>query len=71
MANITSANTESRINENVVRLVAAFVLVFALWTIATGWAILALYLSVDFFLRAFTSIKPPFALAGQQLARQG
>lgn len=69
MSDIKSAAVESRVNENVVRLVAFFVLVFALVTIATGWAALPLYLSVDFFLRAFTNIKPPFALMGQQLAK--
>jgi len=69
MGNVSSVNTEARVNENVVRLVAGFVLVFALVTIGTGWAILPLYLSIDFFMRAFTTIKPPFALAAQQLSK--
>ena len=69
MRNVSSVNTENRVNENVVRLVAGFVLLTAIATIATGWALLPLYLSIDFFLRAFTSIKPPFALAAQQLAK--
>lgn len=69
MSDEKSAAIESRVNENVVRLVAFFVLIFALVTIATGWVWLPLYLSVDFFLRAFTNIKPPFALIGQQLAK--
>ena len=69
MSNVKTAAIENRVNENVVRLVAFFVLIFALATIATGWVALPLYLSVDFFFRAFTNIKPPFALAGQYLAR--
>lgn len=69
MSDVKTSAIESRVNENVVRLVAFFVLVFALVTIATGWVILPLYLSADFFFRAFTNIKPPFALAGQQLAK--
>ena len=68
MGNVTSAAIENRVNENVVRIVAGFVLLSALLTIATGWVVIPLYLSVDFFLRAFTNIKPPFALAGQQIA---
>ncbi len=60
---------ESRINENVVRIVAAQVLVFSILTVITGWAVLPLYLSIDFFLRAFTGVKPPFAWVGQQIAK--
>jgi hypothetical protein len=69
MGNVSSVNTETRVNENVVRLVAALVLLTAIGTFVTGWAVLALYLSVDFFLRAFTGFKPPFALAAQQLSK--
>jgi hypothetical protein len=69
MGTVKFAAIEGRVNENVVRLVAGFVLTFAIATIATGWAILSIYLSIDFFLRAFTNIKPPFALAAQQLAK--
>lgn len=69
MGNVSSVNTETRVNENVVRLVAALVLLTAIATFVTGWAALSLYLSVDFFLRAFTGFKPPFALAAQQLSK--
>ena len=69
MGNVTSVNTETRVNENVVRLVAGLVLLTAIATVATGWVALPLYLSVDFFLRAFTGIKPPFALVAQQLSK--
>jgi hypothetical protein len=69
MGDVKSTAIESRINENVVRLVAFFVLVFGLATIATGWFILPLYLSIDFLLRAFTNIKPPFALVASQIAK--
>jgi len=69
MGNVKSVAIEGRVNENVVRLVAGFVLIFAVVTIATGWVVLPIYLSIDFFLRAFTNIKPPFALASQQLAK--
>ena len=69
MGNVTSVNTETRVNENVVRLVAGLVLLTAIATVATGWVVLPLYLSVDFFFRAFTSIKPPFALVAQQLSK--
>jgi hypothetical protein len=58
-----------RVNENAVRLVAAQVLLFGIATLATGWVAWPLYLSVDFFFRAFTKVKPPFALIAQQLAR--
>ncbi len=67
MGNVTTI-ADNRINENAVRLVASFVLLFAIATIATGWVILPLYLSVDFFLRAFTNVKPPFAIVARQLA---
>jgi hypothetical protein len=69
MGNIRTVNAESQVNENVVRLVAGFVLLSALVTIGTGWAIVPIYLSIDFFLRAFTSIKPPFALISKEIAR--
>ena len=69
MSNVKSEAIDSRVNENVVRLVAGFVLLLAIATIATGWVAIPLYLSVDFFLRAFTSMKPPFALAAQLLAK--
>jgi hypothetical protein len=69
MGNVKSVAIEGRVNENVVRLVAGFVLIFAVVTIATGWVVLPIYLSIDFFLRAFTNIKPPFALTAQQLAK--
>jgi hypothetical protein len=60
---------EATVNENVVRLIAGQVLLFAIITLATGWVVLPIYLSIDFFLRAFTGIKPPFALIAQQLAK--
>jgi hypothetical protein len=69
MGNVKSIAIEGRVNENVVRLVAGFVLIFAIATVFTGWVVLPIYLSIDFFLRAFTNIKPPFALAAQQLAK--
>lgn len=58
-----------RVNENAVRLVAAQALLLAIASIVTGWIVLPIYLSIDFFLRAFTPIKPPFALLAQQLAK--
>ena len=69
MGNVKTLAVGSQVNENVVRLVAGFVLLSAILTIATGWVYVPLYLSVDFFLRAFTSVKPPFALASQQIAK--
>jgi hypothetical protein len=69
MKNVSSAQLDNRVNENVVRIVAGLVLISALVTIAAGWVVIPLYLSIDFFLRAFTNIKPPFALAAQQLAK--
>lgn len=68
MANSKFLVPGGQVNENAVRLVAGLVLTGAIATIITGWVVIPLYLSADFFLRAFTSIKPPFALAGQQLA---
>ncbi|MCW3124697.1 MAG: putative rane protein [Bacteroidetes bacterium] len=58
-----------RLNENAVRLVAAQVLLFAVLTLITGWAVFPIYLTIDFFLRAFTKVKPPFALIAQRLAK--
>jgi hypothetical protein len=69
MENVRIVNPVSQVNENVVRIVAFFVLALAIATIATGWVILPVYLSIDFFLRAFTSVKPPFALLAQLIAR--
>ena len=62
--------TDGRVNENVVRLVAALVLILALATIATAWVFIPIYLAVDFFLRAFTTVKPPFAIIAKWLATQ-
>lgn len=60
---------QGQVNENVVRLVAGQVLLFTLLTIATGWVAVPVYLAADFFLRAFTSLKPPSVWLGQQIAQ--
>ncbi len=68
--NTIQINTEeARVNENVVRLIAGQVLIFAIATLVTGWVIFPVYLAIDFLLRAFTKLKPPFALLGQWLAK--
>lgn len=64
----TDAATEGRVNENVVRLVAAQVLIFAVATIITGWVFLPAYLILDFFVRAFTGWRTPFVIVARQIA---
>lgn len=64
----TDAATEARVNENVVRLVAGQVLVFAIATIVTGWVFLPAYLTLDFFVRAFTGWRTPFVIVARQIA---
>jgi len=52
-------------NEQVVRLVAlGVVLLTALWLVS-GWQGIGVFLSVDFFLRAFTGVSSPLALAAK------
>ncbi len=59
-----------RVNENVVRFTGVFVFVLTAITMLTqAWWITA-YLVVDFFFRAFTSVKPPLALLGNYIAQQ-
>lgn len=68
-ANVTNVS-QGRVNENVVRFTGVFVFVLTAITIATqAWWITA-YLAVDFFFRAFTSIKPPLALLGNYISQQ-
>ncbi|MBS1596440.1 MAG: DUF4395 domain-containing protein [Bacteroidetes bacterium] len=64
----TDAAPEARVNENVVRLVAAQVLIFAIATIVTGWWFLPAYLISDFFVRAFTAWRTPFVIVARQIA---
>ncbi|MBS1686456.1 MAG: DUF4395 domain-containing protein [Bacteroidetes bacterium] len=60
--------SQTRVNENVVRLVAAQVLIFAIATILTGWVFLPAYLILDFFVRAFTGWRTPFVIVARQVA---
>jgi hypothetical protein len=57
------------VDETTVRGTAAFVTVFAAAILFTQLWWFAAYLVVDFFFRAFTRIKPPFALSAFYIAR--
>lgn len=56
------------VNENVVRLIAAQVILLTLITLLTGWIWAVLFLTADFALRAFTHIPSPLAVIAKGLA---
>ena len=56
------------VNENVVRLIAAQVILLTLILLLTGWIWPAFFLTVDFALRAFTHIPSPLAVIAKGLA---
>lgn len=58
-----------RVNETVVRIIAAFVVTAAVGILYTQWIYLALYLAVDFFLRGFTGVKAPLAIIATTIAQ--
>lgn len=60
--------SKNHVNEHVVRLVAAQVLILTLAVVLTSWEWLAFLLAVDFALRAFTRIPSPLALIARSLA---
>ena len=68
MSTTVTTATDPRVNENVVRLVAGQVLIFAIATVVTGWVFLPFYLIFDFFIRAFTTYRTPFVIVARQLA---
>lgn len=61
--------SKKHVNERIVRLVAAQVILLTLITLLTGWLWLALFLAVDFALRAFTRIPSPLAVIAKGLAK--
>ncbi|SIT27712.1 protein of unknown function [Filimonas lacunae] len=58
------------IDEHVVRIVAALVSVITIVLLFTGWEWLAVLLTVDFALRAFTRLPSPLAWAAKAVAKQ-
>lgn len=63
------ANTNKLyIDENIARMVAGMVLLIALAGVAMQWGLLFLLLSIDFAIRAFTSIRSPLAVAAKALS---
>lgn len=59
----------NHVNEKVVRFIAAQVILLTLVTLVTDWIWLALFLAVDFALRAFTRIPSPLAFIAKRLAK--
>jgi hypothetical protein len=57
-----------QLNERAVRLVSGMVVLISLAVLITGSAWLALYMSFDFFCRAFTAFRPPLSRLGNMLA---
>ena len=59
-----------RVNENVVRIVAAFVILLTVGYLDTGAVYLVLFLVVDFYLRAFTRLRySPLSWLGRQISK--
>lgn len=63
------STSKNHVNEKVVRLIAAQVILLTLITLLTGWTWLALFLTADFALRAFTHIPSPLAVIAKGLAK--
>lgn len=61
--------SKNHVDERVVRLVAAQVILLTLIVLLTGWIWLALFLAVDFALRAFTRIPSPLAIIAKGFAK--
>ena len=62
-------SSNNHVNEKVVRLVAAQVVLLTLITLLTGWTWLALLLTADFALRAFTRVPSPLSAIAKGLAK--
>lgn len=61
---IMNKNNSSKnyVDENRVRLVAAQVVILTIFSMITGWELLALFMAIDFALRVFTRIPSVFGL---------
>lgn len=57
------------VDETIVRLVAAQVILLTIVTLFTQWAVLALFLAIDFAIRAFTKFPSPLALIGKGISK--
>lgn len=57
------------VDENVVRIIAAQVILVTLSVLFTQWVIPAVILTIDFALRAFTTLPSPLALIGKAIAK--
>ena len=62
-------SSNNHVNEKVVRLVAAQVVLLTLVTLLAGWTWLALLLTADFALRAFTRAPSPLGAIAKGLAK--
>lgn len=63
------SSSSNHVNEKVVRLIAAQVILLTLITLLTGWTWLALFLAADFALRAFTRVPSPLAAIAKGLTK--
>ncbi|OJV27201.1 MAG: hypothetical protein BGO32_04860 [Bacteroidetes bacterium 37-13] len=62
-----SFNSKMYVEENMVRIVAAEVVVITAVTLATQYYVLAILLGVDFAIRSFTYLPSPLALAAKTI----
>lgn len=61
--------SENHVDEKVTRLTATQVIIITLVTLLTGWTWLALFLAVDFALRAFAHLPSPLSFIARGLAK--
>ncbi|MDD2299932.1 MAG: DUF4395 domain-containing protein [Fermentimonas sp.] len=61
--------SKNHVNEKTVRIVAVQVVLFTLLLLITNWKIIALFLVIDFALRAFTRIPSLFALNAKGISK--
>src|SRR5690554_2599470 len=61
--------SKNHVDENVVRLVATQVVLITLITLLTGWVSSALFLAIDYVLRAFTRVPSPLAALARGIAK--
>lgn len=66
---IKKNTSKNHVNEKVVRLVAAQVILLTLVILLTEWIWLALFLAADFALRAFTRVPAPLAVIAKGLTK--
>lgn len=57
------------VDETIVRLVASQVILLTILTLFTQWVVLALFLTIDFAIRAFTKLPSPLAFIGKGISK--